>query len=88
MKKRQRKKYNIELLPIKLPNKEQEHKIEALISQIIQCKEKDSSNDTTTLEKEIDRMIYELYDLTEEEIKIVEEKSKKDCINVQPCLTP
>lgn len=29
--------------------------------------------DTTALEAEIDRMVYELYELTEEEIRIVEE---------------
>jgi len=30
---------------------------------------------TTTLEAEIDRMVYELYGLTEEEIRIVEGKN-------------
>jgi len=29
--------------------------------------------DTSSLEKEIDQLVYELYGLTEEEIKIVEE---------------
>ena len=30
--------------------------------------------DTTAWEREIDRLVYELYDLTKEEIAIVEEK--------------
>lgn len=31
----------------------------------------------STLEKEIDRLVYELYGLPEEEIKVVEGKSEK-----------
>lgn len=33
-----------------------------------------SSTDTTGLEKQIDQKVYELYGLTEEEIKVVEGK--------------
>lgn len=33
---------------------------------------KNPEADTTTLEAEIDRMVYELYGLTEEEVKVVE----------------
>lgn len=37
---------------------------------------KDSTADTTELEKEIDALVYALYGLTEEEIKIVENANK------------
>ena len=43
------------------------------VDQILALKEENPKADTTTLEKEIDAMVYELYGLTEEEIKIVEE---------------
>jgi peptidoglycan hydrolase CwlO-like protein len=37
-----------------------------------QIKESESEEDTSTYETEIDRLVYELYGLTEEEIRIVE----------------
>ena len=33
--------------------------------------------DTTALQREIDRLFYKLYDLTPEEIKLVEESAKR-----------
>lgn len=33
--------------------------------------------DTSALEREIDRLVYELYGLTEDEIKLVEESRRK-----------
>ena len=36
----------------------------------------DPQADTTALEREIDRLVYDLYGLTEDEIKIVEESTK------------
>jgi len=47
-------------------------KIEKMVDQII--KNKMSHNSTDKLEHEIDRMIYDLYDLTDDEIKIIEAK--------------
>jgi len=47
--------------------------IENIIEEILQKKSKKSHNTLTTdLEHEIDRMIYDLYDLSEDEIKIIE----------------
>jgi len=37
-------------------------------------KTKDSNADTSALEKQIDEMVYKLYGLTEDEIKIIENK--------------
>ncbi|MGE0083519.1 MAG: TaqI-like C-terminal specificity domain-containing protein [Desulfococcaceae bacterium] len=70
------KKYKIELLPIKIPSKKQEKQIENLVSQILAAK-KNPHADTTALEKEIDRLVYDLYGLTEEEIDIVERRTEK-----------
>lgn len=44
----------------------------SLVDEILSAKHDDPKADTRVLEKEIDRLVYELYGLTEEEIKIVE----------------
>ena len=41
-----------------------------LATEILESKQK--GEDTSTLELEVDQLVYQLYDLTEEEIKIVE----------------
>ncbi len=66
------KKYKIELLPIKIPSEEMENKIEDLVNKIIDTKKLTPNADTTKLETEIDQIVYKLYGLTEDEIKIVE----------------
>ena len=38
------------------------------------CPQHDKISDTSTLESEIDSLVYQLYNLTDEEIKIVESK--------------
>ena len=43
-----------------------------LVAQIHAAKKKDPDADTSALERQIDQMVYILYGLTEEEIKIVE----------------
>jgi len=40
--------------------------------QILSLKQADPQADTSALEKEIDQLVYELYGLTEEEIRVVE----------------
>ncbi|HOY32623.1 MAG TPA: DUF559 domain-containing protein [Bacteroidales bacterium] len=49
-----------------------ENKITILATEILTIKKATPTADTTELESEIDRLVYELYGLTEEEIKIVE----------------
>jgi len=44
----------------------------AIVDKILSAKEKDSQADTSNLEKQLDKMVYELYELTDEEIKMVE----------------
>ncbi len=69
-------KYNIMELPmvkITAKNKKIADKITALVDKILQAKEKDPKANTQKLEKEIDALVYQLYNLTDEEIKIIEE---------------
>jgi len=68
------KKYKIELLPIKIPVEIEEKNIETLVDNIINLKKSDTTADTSVLEAKIDRLVYNLYGLTEEEIHIVENK--------------
>ncbi len=70
------KKAFIERLPIpKITEKNQElaDKIIVLVDKILQAKEKDPKANTQKLEKEIDALVYQLYHLTDEEIKIIED---------------
>ena len=60
-------------LKIPVPTEEQEIKMNVLVDQILTLKQAKPSADTQTLEKEIDAMVYKLYSLSEEEIKIVEQ---------------
>jgi len=59
-------------IPVARANRNQSEKIEKTVSQILALKKENPEADTTTLEAEIDRMVYELYGLTEEEMKVVE----------------
>jgi hypothetical protein len=63
---------NIESLPLKLAPIKIETEIKTIVDQILIMKLQDSSADTTALETQIDQLVYKLYDLTEEEIKIIE----------------
>lgn len=46
--------------------------IEPLVEKVIETKKQNPSADTTDLENQIDQLVYKLYELTEEEIKIIE----------------
>ena len=46
--------------------------IESLVDSILETKKWDSKTNTSDLEQKIDDLVYKLYDLTEEEIAIVE----------------
>ncbi|WQT04510.1 class I SAM-dependent DNA methyltransferase [Helicobacter pylori] len=70
------KKAFIERLPIPkitLENQELARKITDGAKQILALKEKDPKANTQGLEKEIDALVYQLYHLTDEEIKIIED---------------
>ncbi|WP_101023637.1 Eco57I restriction-modification methylase domain-containing protein [Helicobacter pylori] len=63
---------NIPLIKITKSNKPTADKIIALVDKILKSKEKDPKANTLDLEKEIDALVYRLYHLTDEEIKIIE----------------
>jgi predicted RNA methylase len=60
----------IEQLP--LPNEIFSTELDKIVSKIISLKERDKNADITNLEGQVDRLVYRLYELTEEEIKIIE----------------
>lgn len=69
------KKAPVEKIPIPKiteSNKPTADKIIALAERILEQKEQDPSSSTQELEKEIDSLVYTLYNLTDEEIKIIE----------------
>lgn len=61
----------INSIPIFQPAETEADKIQILVEKIIA--QKQQGKDTTTLEAKIDELVYKLYDLTAEEIKIVEQ---------------
>jgi adenylate kinase family enzyme len=67
---------SVEKLPIKLADSKTQETIETLVNQILAKKSEDNSADTSELEKEIDKIVYELYGLSEEEIRIIEGEIK------------
>ncbi|GAA7668941.1 class I SAM-dependent DNA methyltransferase [Helicobacter pylori] len=67
---------SVETLPIPQITKSNQptvDKIIALVDKILALKEKDPKANTQKLEKEIDALVYSLYNLTDEEIKTIEE---------------
>ena len=66
-------KSTIEQLPFKIAEDESQTIIINNVNTILKAKSVNPSADTKDLESEIDRLVYQLYDLTEEEIKIVEQ---------------
>ncbi len=66
---------NLEKIPIPKitpQNQKLAHKITDCAKAILEAKEKDPKANTQKLEKEIDALVYQLYNLTDEEIKIIE----------------
>ena len=66
------KKVYLEKLPIYIANPSQQHEISTLIDKILKARESGETEYAKNTENEIDQLVYQLYGLTEEEIKIVE----------------
>ncbi len=67
---------NLEKIPIPKitpQNQKLAHKITDCTKAILEAKEKNPKANTQKLEKEIDALVYQLYNLTDEEIKTIEE---------------
>lgn len=67
---------SVENLPIKLVDNITQEKIVKVVDQILNTKQKNPTTDTSELEKKIDEMVYALYNLASEEIRIVEGRSE------------
>jgi hypothetical protein len=63
-------------LPIPDVLPEQQKPVECLVERILSAKQRDAGADVSALEREIDELVYSLYDLTPEEIKLVEGAAK------------
>lgn len=63
---------SVENLPIKIADSKTQEIFITLVDKILATKKENPTSDTSELEAEIDQLVYQLYDLTEEEIAIVE----------------
>lgn len=59
-------------LPIPLISESNQRAIIEIVVRILSMKKSDPNADTISQEKEVDQLVYELYGLTEDEIKIIE----------------
>lgn len=65
--------YDVKNFPLpKQIDKTTQEKIESLVDQILIMKSQSKSAETSDLENQIDQLVYKLYDLTDEEIAIIE----------------
>jgi hypothetical protein len=65
------------LFPIPAATPAQQSEIENRVEKILALKKENPAADVSALESEIDRLVYKLYGLTPDEIKIVEEGNPK-----------
>ena len=66
-------------IPIKIPNAKTQSVFERIADNIISGKKKDK--DTASLEQELDNLVYKLYELTYDEVKVIDPEfslSKKE----------
>ncbi len=67
------KKTYVEQIPIPKIDEEKQQPFIKLVDEILESKQKNPKADTKIYEKQIDKLVYELYGLNEKEIKIIEE---------------
>ncbi|MDB9343095.1 TaqI-like C-terminal specificity domain-containing protein [Nodularia spumigena CS-586/05] len=68
------KAFHLGMLPFYPLSQENQVPFIQIVEQILTSKKSDPQADTTTLEAEIDQLVYQLYELTAEEIQIIEDK--------------
>jgi adenine-specific DNA-methyltransferase len=64
-------------IPVKRIPRDKQKPLITLVDKILSAKQRDAEADTTSLEREIDRLVYDLYELTPAEIKVVEESTAR-----------
>ena len=62
----------IKSIPIPKATIEQQKQVAEIVDVILDVKKKNSNADTSYMEREIDRLVYRLYNLTDEEIGVIE----------------
>ena len=67
------KKEQLVEIPIPIVSLEQQKQITEIVNQILVKKRNNSNADTSASEREIDRLVYKLYNLTDEEIGVIEQ---------------
>ena len=60
-------------IPIKKASPDIQNSIVKIVDEIIALKKANPNHDTSSLERHIDTIIYELYELTDAEIKVIEQ---------------
>ncbi len=65
------------LIPLIIPSKNFQSSFEKIVDQILLLKQTNIEADVNLLERELNKMVYELYKITIEEQKIIEEGTKK-----------
>ncbi|EAJ6648450.1 class I SAM-dependent DNA methyltransferase [Campylobacter coli] len=65
---------NIPVVNINSKNEKLANKLISLVDEILKAKEQDKNANTQELENKINSLVYKLYNLTEDEIKIIENK--------------
>ncbi|EAI0965905.1 Eco57I restriction-modification methylase domain-containing protein [Campylobacter coli] len=65
---------NIPIVNINSKNEKLANKLISLVDEILKAKEQDKNANTQELENKINSLVYKLYNLTEDEIKIIENK--------------
>lgn len=63
-------------IPIKRISPDEQKPFIKLVDRILATKQRDAEADTSALEREIDELVYALYGLTPEEIKIIKDTAK------------
>ncbi len=64
-----------EKIPVKKISESEQKPFEKIVDEIIEAKKQGATADTSKLECKIDKLVYQLYGLTDEEIRIVEGKA-------------
>jgi adenine-specific DNA-methyltransferase len=59
-------------LPIPLVSAEKQQPVIALVDKILAAKAADPQADTSAIERQLDNLVYRLYDLSYEEVKVIE----------------
>ena len=68
--------FSLNQIPVPDINNDLWLKLNGLVSEILILKSSNHFADTSIQKGEIDQIVYQLYDLTQEEIKIVEEETQ------------